>query len=421
MKYLDSKHNVIDDTTAKEVKNKIGKKIKNRTEFSEKKKEEEEDKIKLTVKADNVDNIEKEGPEEETKKSFLSITLGKVTLTEKMVLMDNLATMLKAGLALAPALGVLHQETKNKYLRDILIDLQQNVENGLVLSKGMKKYPKVFSDMIVATVEVGESTGMLSDSFAHLAAILKAQRDLQNKIFGALMYPVIVMLALVGVSIFLAFFVFPQLIAIFEQSHVKLPIIMVAVQFILAAIKSYGYYMLGGLFSLIIFITVIFRQPKPKMWLHRVILKVPFVGNLIQEISLTRFAGNLHALLAAGLGIVESLEIVANTLENLTYRKAVLEMATELEKGISLDRAMSDRPNLFPTLTIQLAQVGEKTGELENILVKISGYYDDRVTNVLANLATIIEPVLLILVGLAVGFIAVSIIGPMYELSNSFA
>lgn len=417
MKYLDSRHNVIDDTTTKKPSNKLGSKIKNRTEFSL-------NKIKEDVKEKAVEDVDKKNvvkKQKKEKKKHPSMTFGRVSLTEKMMLMDNLSTMLKAGLALSPAIGVLHQEVKNKYLKEILIDLREDVENGQLLSKGMKKYPKVFSEMIVATVEVGENTGMLSESFTHLAEILKAQRDLQNKVLGALMYPVIVIMALIGVSIFLTFFVFPQLISIFTESNVKLPFIMIAVQFIIDAIKSYGYYMLAGLVAIVILTMLLFKRPGPKKWLHKVMLKIPFVGRLIQEISLTRFFGNLNALLAAGLGIVESMEIVSNTLENLVYREAVVEMSTELERGVSLDQAMNDRSNLFPTLTIQLAQVGEKTGELESILLKVSEYYNDRVTNVLANLATIIEPVLLILVGLAVGFIAVSIIGPMYELSNSFA
>lgn len=347
--------------------------------------------------------------------------LGGISLTDKMVFMDNMSTMMKAGLALAPSIKTLAKETKNKKLANILEHFYNLVENGQLLSVGMKKHPKVFSEMIIATVEVGENTGMLADTLGHLAEILKAQKRLRSKVFGALMYPSIVLLAIVVVSLFLALFVFPQMVSIFEGSSVKLPFILIAVQFLNESIRAYGWFMLAGLIGIAVFIRYIFKLKKPKLWLHTVILKAPIAGNVIKELSLTRFAGNLHALLSAGLAIVESLQIVAKTVDNHRYRKVILEMATELEKGVSLHEAMSARAHLFPSITIQLCQVGESTGELENILKKVSDYYEERVSTVLANLSMIIEPVLLILVGLAVGFIAVSVISPLYELTNSFA
>lgn len=347
--------------------------------------------------------------------------LNMVTLTERMLFMDNLSTMLRAGLALSPALRTIRKEIKNKYFADILEYLEKHVENGQLLSLGMKHYPKVFPDMIVATVEVGENTGMLADSFGHLADILKREKELRSKVIGAVMYPAIVMIALVAISIFLGLVIFPQLVDLFEGAGVKLPFVLVAVKVGSEFIKNYTWYTLGGLVVLVVLLRMTFNQPKPKLFLHTAILKMPFVGTLIKELSLTRFAGNLHALLAAGLSIVKSMEITAKTLGNLKYRQEIVAMSKELEKGISMEKAMSQRPDLFPSLTVQLCQIGETTGELENILSKIAKFYDDRVNNVLNNLSTILEPVLLVIVGVAVGFIALSVIGPMYELTSSFA
>ncbi|RJQ34022.1 type II secretion system F family protein [Candidatus Parcubacteria bacterium] len=275
--------------------------------------------------------------------------------------------------------------------------------------------------MITATIEVGENTGMLADSFAHLAEILKAEKKLRSKVFSALMYPSIVLIALLGVSAFLAFFVFPQLVGMFESAGVKLPFILKAVQGINYFFAANGWYVLAGTFVLIILLRFIFKFRGPKLRLHMFWLRFPFVGNLIKELTLTRFAGNLNALLAAGLAIVQSMEIVAKTVGNLQYRYVILDMSKELERGTSLGKAMATRPRLFPSLTIQLCEVGETTGELENVLKKIAQFYEERVNNVLTNLSATLEPVLLVLVGVAVGFIAVSVIGPMYELTNSFA
>ena len=347
--------------------------------------------------------------------------LNRVSLTDKMLFLDNLSIMLKAGLSLAPALNTLNQEIKNKYLKEIIIHFKNRIENGQLLSTGMKEYSKIFSEMIIATVEVGENTGMLSDTLGNLAEILKAQKKLRSKVLGALMYPIIVLLALVGVSLFLALYIFPQLIAIFEESGVKLPIILTSIRAIIHVLQLYGWYILIGGVSAFVGLLMIFKLSKPRLWLHYFLLKIPFVGKIIKELALTRFTSNLQALLASGLSIVKSLEIVAKTLNNLHYRRNTEAMAKELEKGIALAKSMAARPGIFPSLTIQLCQVGEETGELDSILTKISKFYEDRVNDILANLSTIIEPILLVLVGIAVGFIAVSIIGPMYELTNSFA
>ncbi len=348
-------------------------------------------------------------------------SFGSVNLTDRMMFMDNMSTMLKAGLSLAPALKTLKQEVKNKYFRNIITYLYRHVENGQPLSKGMKNYPKVFQEMVVATVEVGEATGMLADSFGHLASVMKKQKELRSKVISAVMYPSIVILALIAVSLFLALVIFPQLVGLFESAGVQLPFVLRAVNAINFILRNYWYYIIAGLLAIFILLRIFFNLPKPKLWLHKFMLKWPFIGKLLSEMALTTLTGNLRALLAAGLPIVKSMEIAAKTLGNMKYRKEVLAMSQELEKGMSLEKTMSKRSDIFPSLTIQLCQVGETTGELEEILGKISQYYEDRVSNILTNLSAILEPFLLVVVGIAVGFIAVSVIAPMYELTLSFA
>lgn len=344
-----------------------------------------------------------------------------VSITDKMLFMDNMSTMLRAGLSLTPALKTIKNELKNKYFKEILDYLCIHIENGQTLSTGMKHYPKVFPEMVIATIEVGENTGMLADTFGHLADIMKRQKELRSKVIGAMMYPTIVILALIVVSGFLALVIFPQLIGLFESGGVRLPFVLRAVDKINFIVRNYWHFTIGGFIVLVVLLKIIFSKEAPKLFLHKMLLKVPFLGKLNRELALTRFAGNLNALLAAGLAIVQSMEIVAKTLGNLKYKEEVLLIAKELEKGHSLQDSMAERPDLFPSLTVQLIQVGETTGQLEEILAKVAKFYEDRVNNVLNNLSTILEPFLLVVVGVAVGFIAVSVIGPMYELTNSFA
>ena len=413
MEYLDSKHHVIDNTD----------KIKEEKPKEEAKKETKEKPKEEIKKGVGIKPAKEKVIKERSKKAKVTLVslMNRISLTDKMLFVDNLSTMLRAGLALAPALKTLHKETKNRYMKAILLDLEDSVENGQLLSSGMKLYPKVFSEMIIATIEVGESTGMLADTLGNLADRLKSQKELRSKVFSALMYPIIVLIALIAVSLLLAFFVFPQMVSIFEDAEVDLPFTLVAVQFITKYSTLYYPYIIGGLVLLIFLLKVVFKMPKPKYLLHRMLLKLPIAGKIIADINLTRYAGNLHTLLSSVLAIVKGLEIVSRTLGNVPYRKAVVAMAGELEKGVSLDKAMEDRPHLFPSLAVQLCQVGTKTGELESILVKVSDYYNNRVNTTLTNLATIIEPVMLIAVGIAVAFIALSVISPMYELTLSFA
>ncbi|MFA5127029.1 MAG: type II secretion system F family protein [Patescibacteria group bacterium] len=401
MEYLDTKHRKIDDTSKfNVVKSKLGTPVNKPAAITRPGKK----------------------PLKKTTKSRSKILLfGRVTMTDQMVFLDNLSTMIKAGLALAPALLTLTKEIKNQYFRKILEHLYEMIENGQSLSDGMKQYPKSFSDMIVSAVEVGENTGALAESLAHLADILSSQKKMRSKVISALIYPSVVVVAMVGISVFLAFFVFPQLIDTFNEAEVKLPAILLAVQFLTWAIQTYGWYVLSGALGLILIISLVFRLRAVRLWSATIILRFPFVGNLVRELNLSRFASNLNALLASGLSIVRSLEIVAKTVPNLKYRQEILIMAKELEKGKSLAASMADRPQLFTSLTVQLSHVGEDTGELENILKKISEYYEERVSNVLTNLSSIIEPILLVTVGVAVGFIALSVIAPMYELTQSFA
>lgn len=400
MEYLDIKHHKIDDTgkSKPKVKIELAKKLKD-----------------IPGKNSRKDLKKNKIPK---KKRFL---FGRVTSADQMLLLDNLSTMIKAGLALAPALKTITSEIKNKYFKSVLMHIHDSIENGQSLSDSMKHYPKVFTEMIVSAVEVGENTGGLSESLGHLANIIKSERRLRSKVIGALIYPCVVVVAMFGVSLFLAFFVFPQLIEVFAEAEVKLPVILLAVQWLLWATKFYYMYMIGGIILLIIIFVLLARIYAVRLAWHSFVLKIPFVGTLIRELCMSRFAGNLHALLAAGLSIVKCLDIVAKTVPNLYYRQEILKMATELEKGHSLSAAMSERPHLFSSLSIQLCSVGEETGELEKILIKIEEYYEERVNNVLANLSTIIEPVLLVLVGVAVGFIALSVISPMYELTQSFS
>jgi len=348
------------------------------------------------------------------------LATGHVSISEKMIFLDNMSTMMKAGLPLSATLLTLQGEVKNKYFKLVIEHIRALIENGEQFSTGLKAYPKVFPELLVATIEVGESSGLLADVLAHLAGLLKAEKELKSKVLSALMYPLVVMFALIGVSLMLNLFVFPKLIDIFIEAKVNLPIILLIMQYTSKILFAYGWYILAGVVVSVIGLRWFFHLPIPRAWLHQRFLELPLAGSLIHDIALTRFAGNLKVLLSSGLPIIRALETVSKTATNLQYQKAIVAISVELGRGVALHQCLASRPKLFPSLMVQLCRVGEETGELEHILEKISEFYETRVNNVLANLSVIIEPVLLIVVGVVVGFIAVSVIGPIYDLTNSF-
>ena len=346
--------------------------------------------------------------------------LGHVSQNEKIFFIDNLATMLQAGLPLVMALSTLAMEAKSKTMRKALMATKFTVDSGGKLSEALKEHPEIFPPLFISVIEVGEAGGTLSDVLTRLAITVKKSKSLKSKIVNAMLYPVIVVIAIIVVVIVLMIYVFPQLIAIFKEVNVDLPIQTKIVIAMVDISQQYGLYILMGGFGFLAALMFGSRVRRIKHFYHAVAMRMPFVGGVWREVALTRAIGNLRMLMVSGVPIVEAFTITARTAGNLIFEDAFNEIGHEIELGQSVHESFAKRPRLFPSLSVSMARVGEETGKLDEIMGKLETFYEGRVENVFANLSTIIEPVLLLSIGVVVGFIAVAVIMPIYSLAQAF-
>lgn len=343
----------------------------------------------------------------------------KIKAAERMLLMDNLSTMLGAGLPITDALTILSEEIKKKQLKRVLLEARHSVEIGKSFSDGLKQYPTIFPPLLTATIRVGEISGTLVEVLARLAEMARRESQLKRKVIGALMYPTVVVIAMIVVAIIMITYVFPQIISIFVESNIKLPPQILFLDWLGKVLASYGFFILGGLVLLFISIYFLLKQRTVRKAFHGFLLRLPLIGQqIIKGSVIARIALNLRTMLASGLPIVEAVKTIAGTISNLAYKDALNQIANEIEVGRSVHDSLASRPQLFPPIVIRMVKVGEGTGRLVDILQKLGNYYEEKVDDILGNLSTILEPVLLLIVGVVVGFLAVSIIGPIYELAS---
>lgn len=345
---------------------------------------------------------------------------GRISQTDRIFFIDNLATMMQAGLSLSLALETLIPESRTKQMKRCLRDIKLSVDSGSKFSESLKRFPELFAPLYIAVVEVGEAGGTLSEVLTKLAETTKKAKALRSKIISALLYPTIVVTAMIVIVVILMLYVFPQLIAIFEEVHAELPLQTRILIRIVTILQTKGLFIAGGVVVLAIIFFMGGRFRSVRRLYHRIWLRMLFVGPLWREVVLIRLCGNLKMLLESGVPIVQGLTIAARTAGNIVYEDAMREVASEVEIGKSLHDVFQKRPRLFPSLVVSMARVGEGTGKFDEILGKLEAFYQARVEAVFANLSTIIEPALLLTVGAAVGFIAVSVIMPIYNLAQAF-
>ncbi|MBI4090937.1 MAG: type II secretion system F family protein [Candidatus Komeilibacteria bacterium] len=343
-----------------------------------------------------------------------------VSMNEKIFFIDNLATMLTAGLSIADSLQTLMTEVRGRTMKRAIRAVLFQIENGGQLSEGLMQHPEVFPSHFISVIQVGEASGALSDVLTRLAQILKKDKALRSKVITAMIYPSIVVVAMIAIVIILMIYVFPQLISIFEEVEVELPLQTRVLIGVVRFMQSNGLYVGSGLIVLAALLIFGRKIRRVRYVYDSIFLRLPFVGNIAREVVLVRVMGNLQMLLVSGVPILDAFHIVSRTANNLVYEGALIEMANELEVGKSLHETMATRRSLFPTLAVTMVKVGEETGKIDEVMSKLHLFYEGRVDTVFGNLSTIIEPVLLLAIGVAVGFIAVSVIMPIYNLTQAF-
>ncbi|MFB6181452.1 MAG: type II secretion system F family protein [Candidatus Magasanikbacteria bacterium] len=329
----------------------------------------------------------------------------------------NLSVMLQAGSTLTESLEVLVGQTKGK-LKNIVRQVHKEVSRGHEFSEALKKYPKVFSDTYISILQVGEKTGSLGKNLQYLVDQLEKTHSLKKKIFSAMLYPAIVLLGGVAVSIGIIVFVLPKVTDLFESFDVALPWSTQLLMAISSLFQNYG--LIAGVVlavTLIVFYWVT-RQDFAKPVTHWVLLEVPVVKKISKHFNLAMFFRTLSILLKSGVTIDEGIKICKKSVTNVYYKDFLDEAYEEIKGGSTLTDAMRKREDLFPATNVQIINVGEDSGTLGKALKYCSDIHEEELDDITKNLSDILEPVLLIAIGLMVGFLAVSIITPIYSITG---
>lgn len=342
--------------------------------------------------------------------------LSGVSLVERLLFTRHLAVMIGAGFSLHKALEVLAKQSTNPSFKKIINSVVTGIKKGNTLADGLAKHPRVFNNFYISMIRVGEKGGNLEEVLKILAEYLKKEHEFRSKVRGAMIYPIVIFIAMIGIGILMMIVVVPKITDMFEELNTELPLTTK----ILIAISTFltNYFILGLIgFIVLIIILIRFLRTKPgKYSLSWIFLKLPFVKKITKKINCARFARSFSSLMESGVPIIESLNITAKTLSNVFYSDSLISIATEVKKGQNLQEALEKHSNIYPILVSQMIGVGEQTGELSDIVKRLADFYEEEVTDITNNLASVIEPVLMIIIGAAVGFLAVSMIQPMYSM-----
>lgn len=349
---------------------------------------------------------------------------GHVTMADRVIFAKQLAVMVRAGLDMGEALGVLSEQASTKSMTKILQGVNHYVREGRSLAAAMSFFPTAFSDLAINMVRAGEAGGTLEESLERLADQLQRDANLKKKIRDALIYPSIILLLAAGIGMGLGLFVLPRLVEFFESFGGNLPlptrILIVGSKFF----QRFGLYLPVALVGFLIVLRVVLRSKPVRPYWHRLVLSLPIFGKMVRSYNLARFSRTLATLLKSGLPIVDAMRITSLSLENEMYRRQVQVLTEVAQKGVPLAEILKRHGNwmkFFPPFISRMASVGERTGKLENILFFIAEYYEDEVETFTRNLTTIIEPVLLIGMGVFVGGLLLSILYPVYQLIGNLS
>lgn len=341
-----------------------------------------------------------------------------VSHLDKLFFAKHLAMMIKAGLPLKEGVVMIEEQTRSKKFSRILKDVVKRLENGEPLGESLAQYPQTFSQLFTDMIKMGEQSGNLERNLDYLADQIEKSFALKRKVISAMIYPIIILISTFGLGAALSLFILPKLIPFFKSLKVELPLSTKILLFITELIQNYGLLFLAALFLLILFFIVISRLRLIRLINHKIILKIPIAGTISKNLNLALFSRTLGALVKSGIPIVEALDITADTLNNLVYQKEIRKISSKVQSGKKISTYLKTKKKLFPATFSGMVMVGEKTGNLEQSLFYLSEFYGKEVDNTTQRLSTILEPVLLIIIGLIVAFIAVSIISPIYQLTR---
>ncbi len=360
----------------------------------------------------------KEAKKRKSRESSFIAAINRVSPKDLVVFSRQFSVMLKASVPVVKSLRILIKQTKNPKLQVVLGEVADDVEGGVKLSDALGAHEKVFGDFFIAMIKSGETSGRLDEVLEYLADQQEKDYDLMSKIKGAMIYPVFIVCGLIGVGIVMMIFVIPKLTDVLQETGGELPgstKILIAVS---GFLSNYWWLLIIILIGLFFGFKMATKTKSGKIYRDWAFLKMPVFGKLFQKIYLVRFSRSLSTLSSGGISLVESLKITADVVGNNVYRGIIEQTIEEVEEGNTIASVLIDHKEI-PAMVAYMVDVGEQTGKLDLVLQKLSDFYTRQIDNMVANLVSLIEPLIMVVLGVAVGLMVAAIIMPMYNMASS--
>ena len=338
---------------------------------------------------------------------------------EQVLFTKRLSILVKAGVPILQALAMLRDQASSKGAAQIMESLRRQVEQGQSLAEAMKQYKNIFSDFAINIVRVGEISGTLTQNLQYLADELKKNQELKRNIVSALIYPAFIVVATIGIASLLTIYVFPKILPVFQSFKAQLPWSTLVLINISNYMQHDWGYLLLGIIAVAVTWWLALKIGFVRIFVDRNFLRLPILGSMFKDYYIANFTRTLGLLLKSDLGIIEALQITGSTMGNKAYKKSFDKIGQGVVRGLGMSEDMKKDKLLFPAVVTQMAAIGEMTGHLSSSLLYLAEMHEEELTNKTKNLSTSIEPVLMIVMGVLVGFIAISIITPIYGITQN--
>jgi len=347
-----------------------------------------------------------------------------VKINELAVLFRLLATMIQSGLNIIKSLNILEQQIQNKKLKLLIGKIKKDVESGSTLSQAMGKYPETFGEAQIGMIYAGEASGKLNNVLNQLATQIEKSASITGKIKGAMIYPIVIILVIIGVGITMMIFVVPKIAEVFASANATLPLltrILISMSNFTIS-KTFGIFNIIYVFIIIGFLFMLFliwkKTNTGKYLWDKLMLKLPIFGGIFQKVALSKFCRGLSAMTTSGISIIKALKIISNTVGNEVYRQRIMLIAYDVKKGIFISDNIQEDTHLFPPMVVSMIGVGEKTAQLHQITDKIADFYEEEVDNLVSNLSKLMEPLIIIVIGVLAGLMIGALMLPLMQMSE---
>jgi type IV pilus assembly protein PilC len=344
----------------------------------------------------------------------------RVSLRELSLFTRSLSTTISAGLPIVKALTIIKNQTSNDFFKDIIADIVKRLEEGERFSGALAKYPKVFNRVYIASVQAAEASGKFDIVLVDLADTLEKEYKLDSSIKGALAYPLFIVVAMIITATILLIAVVPKIETIFKESDISLPL---ATRMLIATggfLASYWYLVLLIAIGVVVWVRYFLKSPQGYIFYSKLLLKTPLIKDLFVAVYMTRFTKTLGMLTQAGVPIINAVKLVSYVVNNAIYSQILKRVAYQLERGVPMSSPLS-KTKEFPAIVSQMIAVGEQTGKLDEILVSLTNFYEEETNRKVAMASSLLEPILLVIVGAGVGIMVFSIIVPLYQIAGTIS